>query len=127
MAYEVFSRTSVRVEEPSVSITLDRRIVLNSAAARIFTKAGVRTVLLLWDQTNRKLAIKATHREDKNGYAVSLPHNGHSGSIRAKSFLNYIGWSAQQRENLSATWDESEKMLEATLLAKHLGLQKAKT
>jgi hypothetical protein len=86
MAYEVFKRTRVRVEEPTVAITPRGTIVFNAAASRMMTIAGIKAVLLLWDKSGNR-----------------------------KSFLSYIGWHADKRESLPATWDEKEKMIEITL------------
>jgi hypothetical protein len=46
--------------------------------------------------------------------------------MRAKSFLSYVGWNATRREMIVATWNEKEKMLEATLPLEHL-TEKART
>jgi hypothetical protein len=115
MAYEVFKRTGVRVEQPTLSLTPDGRIALNAAATRVLIEAQVKTVLLLWDKKNSKVAIKAAPKGDKNAYAVSLVSDKRAGSLRAKTFLSYVGWSAPRREALPATWNENEKMLEITL------------
>jgi hypothetical protein len=120
MAYEVFKRSGARVESPTLSIVPEGRIAINAAAARIFVSLGIKSVLLLWDRASHKLAIKAAHKGDKNAYAVSIAPASHSGSLRAKSFLRYIGWHAPMREMISATWNEKEKMLEATLPPEHL-------
>ena|ERR1700676_3231335 len=124
MSYEVFKRTAARVETPTVSLVPDGRISLNAATCRILAEAGTKFVLLLWDGTNNKMALKAAHKGDKNTYAVSLGPGRHSGSLRAKTFLNHIGWSATKRERLSATWDERERMFEITLPLHHLGADK---
>lgn len=115
MAYEVFKRTSVRVEEPSLSVTPDGRVVLNAAAARALAEAGVKSVLLLWDKINSKLAIKVAPKGDRNAYAVSFTRNREGGSLRAKMFFSHIGWDTLRRERLVATWDPKEGMLEATV------------
>jgi hypothetical protein len=115
MAYEVFTRTAIRVDEPSLSLVPDGRIALNAAAARILAEAGVKSVLLLWDSNNKRVALKATAKGDKNAYAVSILRDSHSGSLRAKSFLSHIGWNAPKRTMLPATWNGKEKMLEITL------------
>jgi hypothetical protein len=120
MAYEVFKRSGARVEWPTLSIVPEGRIAINAAAARIFVSLGIKSVLLLWDQASHKLAIKAVHKGDKNAYAVSIAPASHSGSLRAKSFLSYIGWNAPKREMIPAIWNEKEKMLEATLPSEHL-------
>jgi hypothetical protein len=116
MAYELFHRTSIRVESPVLSIVPDGKIVLNAAATRALARAGVKQVVILWDKSNGRMAIKAATKADKNAFAVSL---GHSGSLRAKSFLMHIGWTATRRETLPASWNEGEKMLEVELPVKH--------
>lgn len=130
MAYELFHRTGVRVDSPLLSIVPDGRIVFNAAATRTLVHAGVKHVVILWDKSNRRMAIKATNKADKNGFAVSLVSSGHSGSLRAKSFLLHVGWTATQRETLPAVWNESRKIFEVELPAEHFrpnGNQTAKS
>jgi hypothetical protein len=115
MAYEVFKRTAVRVDEPTISIVPDGRISFNAAAVRILTGAGVKAVLLLWDKGNNRLGLKAAPKGDKNSYAVSTIRDHYSGSLRAKSFLSHIGWCATKRTMLPAAWSEKDKMFEITL------------
>ena len=120
MAYEPFQRTGVRVESPVLAIAPDGRIVLNAAATRMLAHAGVKHVVILWDNGNRHMALKATTKADKNGFAISGVSSGHSSSLRARSFLMHVGWAVAQRETLPATWNESEKILEVELPEKHL-------
>ncbi len=122
MAYQVFKRTGTRVETPTLSILPDGRITINAAAVRIATEARVKSVVLLWDRANHKLAIKVTKRSDVNSYALSIAST-HSGSLRAKSFLKYIGWTGRKRELVPANWNEKERMFEATLPLEHLQLE----
>ncbi len=124
MAYEVFQRTGVRVDQPTLSITPDGRMVLNAAASRIFEESVVKFVLLLWDKPNRKIALKAAPKGDKNAYAVSRTSSHHAMSLRAKLFLSHIGWSGPRREILHATWNEKDKSLEIALPRKYLVYEK---
>jgi hypothetical protein len=124
MAYEVYKRTTVRVAQPALSIVPDGRIAVNAAAARILREAGVKSAVLLWDDTRNKLAIKAAPKGDRNAYAVSIVRDGRAGTLTAKSFLSHIGWSAPRRELLPATWNEEDKMLEVTLPEKYVGSEK---
>ncbi len=119
MAYEVFKRTGARVETPTLSVVPDGRITINAAAVRIAKEARVKSVLLLWDPITHRLAIKVTHRGDRDSYALSIA-SSHSGSLRAKSFLKHIGWKARKREMIPAIWNERERMFEATLPLEHL-------
>jgi hypothetical protein len=125
LPYEVFKRTGVRVNTPIVSIGQSGKFALNAAAARILVEAGVKSVLLLWDKDNRKIAIKAAQKSDKNAFAASLV-GASNGTIRAKSFLIHIGWTARRRETLPATWNAQEKMFEITLPLQCLMSEKAK-
>jgi len=114
MAYEKFARTSVRVDTPTLSLVPDGRITVNAAACRLLAGAGVKAVVLLWDELTHRIALKAAPKGDRDAFAISIT-GLHSGSLRAKSFLTYIGWNAPRRQTLPATWSESEKMLEAML------------
>ena len=120
MAYEVYKRTGARVETPTLAITPDGRITINAAAVRIARDARIASVLLLWDWTNHRLAIKAAQKGDRNSYALSIAAASHSGSLRAKSFLGYIGWRARKRETISMDWNEKERMFETILPVEHL-------
>jgi hypothetical protein len=113
MAYEVYNRTKVRIDTPTMSIVPDGRIVLNSAAVRILTSSGIRFVLLLWDSATHKMAVKASAKTNRDAFAVSS--GDHSGSLRAKSFLAHVGWNAPVRQTLPAAWNESDKMFEVML------------
>ena len=115
MAYEKFARTSVRVETPTLSLVPDGRITVNAAACRLLRGAGVKAVVLLWDELTHRVALKGASKGDRDAFAVSMQPDNHSGSLRAKSFLTYIGWNAPSRQTIPATWNESEKMLEAML------------
>ena len=123
MAYEVFEKTAVRVDQPALSLVPDGRIALNTAAIRTLRAAGIKSVLLLWDKTERKIALKAASARDRNAYAVSGLRDGHSASMRCKPFLTYIGWNSPKRILLEAVWNDEEKMLETTLPKEHLGTE----
>jgi hypothetical protein len=125
MAYEVFERSGTRVEQLALSLVPDGRIALNAAAVRVVAKAGVTSVLLLWDKANNKFALKAATKGDKNSYALSIARGSYSGSLRAKSFLSHIGWSVSKRTMLLATWNDVDKMLEVTLPTEFVGSAKA--
>jgi hypothetical protein len=120
MAYEVFKRTAARIDTPTLSLVPDGRISINAAATRICLNSGIKWVLLLWDAPNHRMALKATQKGDKNAHAVSIAPASHSGSLRATSFLKYIGWKARKREMIPATWNDKERMFEAVLPPEHL-------
>jgi hypothetical protein len=101
----------------------DGRIAINAAAVRIFKEARISSVLLLWDEKNHRMALKAAQKNDKNAYAVSFSE-GRSASIRAKSFVAHIRWKARNRERLSASWNEKELLLEVALPSEHIGSER---
>lgn len=120
MAYEIFQRTAVRVETPSLAVAPGGRIAFNAAACRLLIDAGVRNVVILWDKARNRMAIRAASKGEKNSFTVTFTGGSHSGSLRAQSFLRHIGWNAAKREALAATWNAAEKMFEATLPAQCL-------
>ena len=120
MAYQLFTRTAARIETPTVSIAPDGRIAINAAVVRIFAEARINSVVLLWDEKTHQMALKAARKNDGNSYVVSFS-KGHSGILRAKSFLSYIRWKARGRERLAATWNAKDQMIEVMLPAEHLG------
>jgi|ERR1700693_5753656 hypothetical protein len=126
MAYEKYKRTRVRVESPAVSVIPNGTIAVNAAACRALIQAGVKAVVLLWDASNHTIALKAAPKADRDAFAVSIVPGTHSGSVRAKSFMTHIGWNAPKRQTVPATWNESERMLEAVLPAAFLQARKAK-
>jgi hypothetical protein len=115
VAYEMFENKSVRVDTPALSITPGGRIAINAAAGRLLMEAGIKTVVIFWDRAKHRMAIKAAPRGERNSFAVTFTRGQHSATFAAKSFLRHIGWSATKRETLDTTWNDAEKMFEATL------------
>jgi hypothetical protein len=120
MAYETYERTSVRVSNPTVSVTTDGRIAVNAAASRLFAKAGTKAVRILWDKATCGIALQAAQKSDKNAYSVVF-NEGRSATIAAKGFLKHVGWSADRRQTVPARWNEQQKMLEAELPSSCIG------
>jgi hypothetical protein len=125
VAYEVFERGIIRVEQPVVSVLPDGRLTLNAAATRALEKAGVRTVRVLWDKLKYGIALEACDKGDKNSYSIAFSR-ARSASISLKAFLRSIGWSANRRQSVPARWDSSRRMLEAELPARYVGGRRQK-
>jgi hypothetical protein len=123
VAYEIFERGVIRVEQPVVSILPDGRLTLNAAATRLVQKAGVRTVRVLWDKLSCGIALQASEKGDKNSYTIAFSR-GRSASISLKAFLAFIGWSSNRRQSVPARWNPQQKMLEAELPARFVGKRK---
>ena len=119
MAYELFKRTAVRVESPTLAITPTGRIVVNAAGCRILRDAAVKHVVLLWDGSGRRMAVKGARKREKYAFTITFSR-GSSGSLGAKTFLRHIGWRAAERVTLPALWNETDKMFEVVLPLKHL-------
>jgi hypothetical protein len=115
VAYELFERTSVRVNSPALSITPGGRVAFNAAACRLLIETGIKTVVILWDKTKNRMAIKAAPKGEKNSFTVTFTGGNHSATFAAKSFIRHIGWKAPKREMLPTTWISAEKMFEVTL------------
>jgi hypothetical protein len=117
VAYETFERSSVRVEDPMLSVRPDGRITLNAAASRLFQAAGVKAVRILWDKIRCGIALQGVSKGDKNSYTVSFSR-GRSASITPKAFLTYIGWTSTKLQTVPARWEPKQKLLEAELPSK---------
>ena len=129
MAYEPFERTSIRVEDPALTVAAppDGRIFLNAAASRLLEKAGVGFVRILWDKTTCGLGLLAVQKGDQNSYSIVFSREGRQAAFSAKAFLRYIGWSADRRQTIRATWDEKQKMLEVKLPPRFVRTRERKT
>jgi hypothetical protein len=117
VAYEVFQRSSIRVDAPILSVLADGRIIFNAAASRALEKAEVRSVEILWDKVRCRIALQAAEKGNKNSYSIAF-RQGKSASISPKAFLTFIGWSSSRRQSVPAKWDPQRKMLEAELPAR---------
>jgi len=117
MAYETFERRSVRVEVPALTVRPEGRIACNAAASRLLENAGVRTVRILWDKDTCGIALQGAQKGDDNAYSVAFSR-ARSATVTAKLFLQHIGWSADRRQTVPATWDDQRRMLEAKLPAR---------
>lgn len=120
MAYEVFQRSSIRVDTPTLSLVPDGRVAINSAACRLLIEANVEKVIILWDKRHNKMAVKGATKEDANAFTITFASDLHAGTFRAKTFLDYIGWRAANRITLPVVWNASEKMFEFSLPKEHL-------
>ncbi len=124
MGYETFERTTVRVSNPTLSVTTDGRIAVNAAASRLLAKAGAKAVRILWDEAKCGIALQAAQKNDKNAFSVAFSE-GRSATVAAKGFLKHIGWSADRRQTISARWNEQQKMLEAQLPSSFVGWKRS--
>ncbi|MGC1266360.1 MAG: hypothetical protein WA853_08760 [Candidatus Acidiferrum sp.] len=128
MAYETFERKSVRMEDPAITIApvTDGRIALNAAATRLLQEAGVHAVKILWDKTKCGIALQAARKDDANSFSIAFGGRHSQASITPKTFLKYIGWTADSRQTVRAKWDAQQKTLEAELPPRFVGMRERK-
>jgi hypothetical protein len=116
----------VRVEKPTLSIISVGRIGFNAAACRTLEQNAVKSVVILWDRSAHSIALQPAAKGDHDSYVITFRRDGHAATFAAKAFLKHIGWSATGRQTVPATWNASQRLLEAKLPAKYLygGFQK---
>ena len=98
MAYEVFTRKVPRMGNPVLSFSKLGQFAFNQPAARILQKETVEHILLLWDASASKLAIKTTsNKKDSRAYRIRYNDKGNGASFSAKTFLDFIGVDITER------------------------------
>ena len=101
MPYEVFTKKSIRVGSPMMSFSKIGQIAFNQTASRLLQKETVEYVLLLWDATDCKLALKSTqNKKDPRAYRIRYNDKGNGASFSAKTFLDYAGIDYSARKAL---------------------------
>lgn len=124
MAYEAFERQSIRIEEPAIAIAPDGKISLNAAATRLFEEAKVQAVKILWDKTKCGIALKSVPKTDTSAFSIAFGDRHSQATLTAKTFLRYIGWTADRRQTVRAKWDAQQRMLEAEFPTRFVGMGK---
>jgi len=99
-------------------------IRLNHAAAKFLLDTGATAVLLLWDAEKCRLAFRAARKGDKNSLLLTRIKRANTIAcvIGAVRFFNYINWSPPRVQPAAATWNTSEKLLEADLPRQFIGV-----
>jgi len=72
VAYELFRRSSIRLDTPTLSIVPGGRVAVNAAACRLLLEARVKAVVTLWDEENRKIGVKAAAKGEPNAFTVTF-------------------------------------------------------
>jgi hypothetical protein len=120
VAYELYERVAVRVDTPTLSVAADGKVAFNAAACRLLEDARIKTVVILWDKSTHRMAVKGAPKGDRNAFGITFTGGNHSASFTAKLFFRQIGWSARKREALATTWNAAEKMFETTVPRQYL-------
>lgn len=110
--YEVFSRKAPRMGTPMLSFSKQGQIVFNTLAAQQLKKAGVDSLLLMWDTEDRKIALKSTsNKKDARAYQIRYYEAGNGGGFSAKTFLDYIGIDYSRRRGVDVEINPNHEMV----------------
>jgi len=129
MPYEIFTRKTPRMGNPTVSFSKIGQMAFNQFAARILQKDAVEFVLILWDGEQRKLAIKTTsNKKDPRAYRIRYNDKGNGASFSCKTFLDFIGLNYAERKAIPIEINTNSEMLVEVripdeLFVKHSGQQ----
>ncbi len=100
MPYEVFTRKTRRSGTPTLSFSKLGQITFNQSSASILQKETIEHVLLLWDSSAGKMAIKSTsNKKDPRAYRIRYSSKGNGASFSAKTFADYIGVDLSERKS----------------------------
>jgi hypothetical protein len=101
MAYEVFTKKNIRLGTPTLSFSKIGQISFNQSASRILQTATIESILLLWDASDGKLALKSTsNKKDVRAYRVRFNEKGNGASFSAKTFLDHVGIDYTERKSI---------------------------
>ena len=99
MAYEVFTKKTVRLGTPTLSFSRIGQVSFNQTAARALKDAKVQSILILWDATEGKLALKSiADAKDVRAYTIRYNDKGNGASFSAKTFLDHVGIDYSERK-----------------------------
>lgn len=111
MGYSIYERKNFRTSSPAVTVTSQGRIALNSPLSKLFHKMAVQSVLLMWDDEKRKVALRPITKKDNRSYSVAYSHDVAGASVSAHGFLKHLGWDGK-KHNVPAIWNDDESVLE---------------
>lgn len=117
MPYEIFTKKTPRMGNPIISFSKIGQICFNQTAARFLQKAAIENILLMWDSSEGKLALKSTsNKKDLRAYRIRYNEKGNGASFSAKTFLDYAGIDYLTRRPISIDINpDSEMFLEVKL------------
>jgi hypothetical protein len=102
MPYEVFTRKTPRLGTPMVTFSKIGQVAFNQSAARILQKAAIESILLLWDASDNKLALKSTsNKKDVRAYRLRYNEKANGAGFSAKTFLDHAGIDYSERKPLT--------------------------
>lgn len=112
MPYEIFTRKVARTGTPMMSFSKLGQIVFNQSAAAILQKDSTDYILLMWDATENKMAVKHTsNKKDPRAYHIRYAEKGNGAGFSAKTFLDYIGIDCSDRRALPIDIDTNRELI----------------
>jgi hypothetical protein len=112
MPYEIFTRKVPRAGTPMMSFSKIGQIAFNQSAARILQKDAIEYVLLMWDSSEKKVAIKSTsNKKDQRTYRIRYASKGNGAGFSAKTFLDYIGIDYSERKGMQIEINTNSELL----------------
>jgi hypothetical protein len=116
MPIEWFTRKTPRMGSPVLSFSKIGGITFNQTAARVLQKVPIEHILLGWDHTENKIAMKAIVNKDPRAYRIRYNEKGNGASFSAKTFLDHAGIDYSERKAIPIDINpEAEVFLEVKI------------
>jgi hypothetical protein len=113
VAYQRFTRKSVRRTAPFLSIRPDGRVRINSDATKKWLIGSVSRIELLWDNGKRRIAFKRAPDDDDLAYKLSFSKEQNSADVALKAFMKHTGVSSATKIDIPLEWNDAGQMFEA--------------
>lgn len=111
MAFEIYTKErQSKSLTPMLSISAKLgRCTLNRAAAEMFDKEAVQTVLLLWDPDTHRMAIRPITNKDPRSFNIRYARDKKSkrttgAAFSGVMFLKHIGYSMSDTKSYQVKW-----------------------
>jgi hypothetical protein len=109
MAFERFTQAG-RAFRPRASIRSTGQIGLSHGCMNRYSLERVPYAVLFYDRDTRRIGIKPTADQNEEG-ALRISVRSGSGSIAARSFLDYYRVEYGETRSFDVTYDEEARML----------------
>ena len=120
------TRKTPRMGTPTITFSKIGQIAFNQSAARILQKATIESILLLWDSSEGKLALKSTsNKKDVRAYRLRFNEKGNGASFSAKTFLDHAGIDYSERKPITIDINPDVEMFLEVKIPDSLMIKKA--
>jgi hypothetical protein len=123
MAFEIYTKErQSKSLTPMLSISAKLgRCTLNRAAAEMFDKDAVQTILLLWDAETHRVAIRPIPKKDPRSFNVRFARDkdkrATSATFSGVMFLKHIGYDMSETKSYQIQWVSEQAHFEVQLPA----------